>query len=269
MMLVATRFSFFRSRLLRLFAALLILVAAGGGAELSAASQTRPVDSRLSVLLAPTPDLSADPIQAGTNCLKRDDAACAVLVWEHQFTLKPYDDQTRQSLVAALLLDCFRSLDKADLSEARAALKRAKELIPASPNYQYYQDALDAYQSVLYQDDMANKTKFTLENTPSLESRYADIAGVFGGQTSVFALTEKSPGMFESYRLWGISTSASPKNEALRFEVFPLKRVRIGICPIRPARRFKLLCRAIVLVWRLINSSGNLSTPIVRLDEHR
>lgn len=210
-----------RSRFMRIVVVVLVFVAAGGGAARSSASQATPA-SPTSVSPATPAAPSVDPGQISANCLKQDDVACVVAVWTHQFALKPHDAQTRQSLVDAYLLACFRSLDKGDLPGARAALTHAKAVIPSSPLYAYYQDALDAYQSVLFQDDAEIKGEFVVADTSYAGLQYPEMPGVFGAPTTVCEITEQTPGVLDVFPVWGLPQSAASTNAALRFEAFPM-----------------------------------------------
>lgn len=153
--------------------------------------------------------------------LENDDTEGAVEIWEAEFKRRPFDDDVRQALQASLVVHAMRCLDKGELVDAKAAVKRAKEVIPSSPAYRYLDEALTSYAKVLYRDDMKTKTGFLADSNTQSESRYAEIPGLFGNQTQVLAITEKKPGYLVYYDLADIPRSET-EQVAIRMLAYPM-----------------------------------------------
>ena len=158
-----------------------------------------------------------DPDSAAFECFRRDNTKCAVDVWEKQFALEPYNDQTRKALHLTLITDAMRSLDKGNLFAARSAFDRAKELVPSSPLHAYLQEALDTYDRSIYYAPM-NGREFTEQTDSSKEASYVEIPGILGGQTDTLAITFKEPGMMSHYPV----LPSVPGDFAMRYLVFPM-----------------------------------------------
>src|SRR5262245_53339243 len=166
----------------------LLALAPAAHASAGAARQNRPVAGLLGLQTDPQ-----DADAASTACLKKDDTQCAVDVWEAKFQADPDNDHARQSLWASLVEHAFRSLDKGHPARAKAAIVRAKELVPSDPSYAYFDEAFRTYKSNILVDGMTFP-EFLKQHTTSFESRYVDVAGVLGGQTKAIELTGKVPG---------------------------------------------------------------------------
>ena len=159
-----------------------------------------------------------DPDSVSIECLKNDDTQCAVDVWEEQFALEPYNDQTRQTLHLSLLAHAMRSLDKGILRSAEAAYTRARELVPTHQLYPYLQEALDLYERAIDVTLMTYGREFIEADQSDFEARYVDIVGVMGGQVKTFALTQKQPGYFNWYPT--NESGYTSKGLAMRYQVF-------------------------------------------------
>lgn len=141
---------------------------------------------------------SADPDGDSIACMMDDDTRCAVDIWQAEFDARPFDDYARENLYASLMIHAVRSLDRGNLREAGRAVEQAKEVMNTSPAYDYWDEVLSLYQENVVSYQMAGR-EFIEDNNRDFEGRFVRIPAVLGGTTSVLALTQKSPGFFNSY----------------------------------------------------------------------
>jgi len=161
---------------------------------------------------------SAD--ERAIEALENDDTEGAVEVWEAEFKEKPFDDDVRQALQASLVVHAMRCLDKGKLADAKAAVTRAKEVIPSSPAYRYLDEALKNYVKMLYSEDMVTGS-FIEGSESDIETRYVEIEGMLGYQTEVLAVTAKNPGYFRGYEIGQIDAFETDAF-AFRMLVYPM-----------------------------------------------
>lgn len=143
---------------------------------------------------------SSDPASDATACYRDNDTECAVEVWEEVYEDQEYDDDVGEAYVTALITHAMRSLDQGDLRTANSALRAAKDIVSNHPFYAYFDEALSAFESVIWVSDMRNRP-FAPQDDNFMESRYVEVDNVIGAESWTFAMTEKEPNYFGYYFL--------------------------------------------------------------------
>lgn len=152
--------------------------------------------------------------------LREDDTAKAVAIWEAEYRKWAFDDGVRASLHQVLVIHAYRSLDKGRLAEAKKAAKRAKELIPESPSYDYLDGAFAVYSSTLFSADMYINDPYRAVSESGRASEYVNTQGVLGGSTRALSMSMLEYGRFWYNYVDGIDPK-DPVNYVLRMQVNP------------------------------------------------